>query len=259
MKEKFQIKITCCKINTIYNGSICFSDYNKGFFFKEEYYEAQRLGSVSSVSKSRDVEHDNFEIRVFMYDKNEREIEVFSSLIEGGSVDIFTLDEALTEEKKIQSGIVSQIKMSDKVLYITVYGIGSLLQRPLTEAYSLNCRAIFGDHRCKFDRSKMALKGQIEEVLGKNKFRILENITKQYNSVKFISGNNAGREIEIDSINGSNITIILDNLLFSTGDIIELMPGCDKSIKTCSSVYKNALNFRGEPHIPTVRTILNKS
>ncbi len=243
MKKISQASITCCKIAAIYNGPICFSDCDTSFFFEKEYYEAQRLCLLSNISKSRDLEHDNFEMRLLMHDKSEAEMEVFLSLIEGAAVEVFTLDTTMTEKQNIQSGIISKLKILDQMLYITVFGIGCLLQKPLTEVYSVSCRALFGDDRCKFDRSKISLKTQIKEVVSKNKFHVQENITKQYNTIKFLSGNNAGRETEIASTNGHEIIMVLDNLLFDAGDVIELIPGCDKSIKTCSSVYKNALNL----------------
>ena len=34
------------------------------------------------------------------------------------------------------------------------------------------------------------------------------------------------------------------------GDRVELIEGCDKSLATCAGRFANALNFRGEPHLP---------
>lgn len=33
---------------------------------------------------------------------------------------------------------------------------------------------------------------------------------------------------------------------------------CDKTISTCANVYNNAINFRGEPHVPGVRKLLKE-
>ncbi|MDJ1305820.1 MAG: phage BR0599 family protein [Candidatus Midichloria sp.] len=35
------------------------------------------------------------------------------------------------------------------------------------------------------------------------------------------------------------------------GDNIEITVGCSKTFKVCSEIYQNAVNFRGEPHIPS--------
>jgi uncharacterized phage protein (TIGR02218 family) len=31
---------------------------------------------------------------------------------------------------------------------------------------------------------------------------------------------------------------------------VELREGCDKRFETCTSRFQNAVNFRGEPHLP---------
>jgi hypothetical protein len=32
--------------------------------------------------------------------------------------------------------------------------------------------------------------------------------------------------------------------------LVEVREGCDKQFATCVNRFKNALNFRGEPHVP---------
>ena len=34
------------------------------------------------------------------------------------------------------------------------------------------------------------------------------------------------------------------------GTRVELREGCDKRFETCATRFANALNFRGEPHVP---------
>jgi hypothetical protein len=38
------------------------------------------------------------------------------------------------------------------------------------------------------------------------------------------------------------------------GDQFQLLPGCDRSIATCTSVFNNAIHFGGMPYIPTPET-----
>jgi hypothetical protein len=40
------------------------------------------------------------------------------------------------------------------------------------------------------------------------------------------------------------------------GDTALLMEGCDKSFESCVNRFKNAINFRGEPHKPSQDKIL---
>ena len=36
----------------------------------------------------------------------------------------------------------------------------------------------------------------------------------------------------------------------AAGDLVELHEGCDKAFATCRARFANAVNFRGEPHLP---------
>jgi len=38
------------------------------------------------------------------------------------------------------------------------------------------------------------------------------------------------------------------------GDQFQLLPGCDRTISTCGSVFNNAVHFGGFPYIPTPET-----
>jgi uncharacterized phage protein (TIGR02218 family) len=38
----------------------------------------------------------------------------------------------------------------------------------------------------------------------------------------------------------------------AAGDLVEISEGCDKMLATCSGRFGNAVNFRGEPHLPGI-------
>jgi hypothetical protein len=38
------------------------------------------------------------------------------------------------------------------------------------------------------------------------------------------------------------------------GDEFQLLPGCDRTLATCSNVFNNAVHFGGFPYIPTPET-----
>lgn len=73
--------------------------------------------------------------------------------------------------------------------------------------------------------------------------------------VAFESGLNAGIAREIrnwDGVSGaSGITTLFPfPYEISPGDVVRVLPGCDKSIETCQDRYGNAKNFKGFPHLP---------
>lgn len=69
--------------------------------------------------------------------------------------------------------------------------------------------------------------------------------------VQWLTGDNAGLTSEIESVDGSDISLILGTpYTIQIGDTLKIRPDCDKTWTTCKDVYENQLNFRGEPFIP---------
>lgn len=69
--------------------------------------------------------------------------------------------------------------------------------------------------------------------------------------LKWETGLNAGTSFEIKS--HVNDTVELHQRPFypvAAGDRATLYPGCDGRFRTCVDKFDNALNFRGEPHVP---------
>jgi len=69
----------------------------------------------------------------------------------------------------------------------------------------------------------------------------------------FETGPNAGvvREIKDWTQTGGVVQLFLSAPFTVTpGQKGRLYPGCDKRIATCSDVFSNAINFRGEPYVP---------
>jgi hypothetical protein len=71
-------------------------------------------------------------------------------------------------------------------------------------------------------------------------------------TVKFTSGLNTGKIIEIIDWNqDTGLVTMFEGFPYKieSGDTLEIVQGCDKFFTTCQ-LYNNAVNFRGEPHVP---------
>lgn len=69
--------------------------------------------------------------------------------------------------------------------------------------------------------------------------------------VRWIGGANAGLQTRVLGHDGAALQ--LDAPLArpaQAGDLALLLEGCDKAFATCSARFGNAINFRGEPHLP---------
>lgn len=82
-----------------------------------------------------------------------------------------------------------------------------------------------------------------------------------YGIIRCVSGDNVGfeREIKSHTNSGSIAQIILKEtfpLPITTSDTFDLIRGCDRSFGVCAGDFSNAVNFRGEPHLPGNATLL---
>lgn len=67
-----------------------------------------------------------------------------------------------------------------------------------------------------------------------------------------LTGISAGIKADFNANNRQGLTLL--NRLVATplpGDTFVLEPGCDHTLATCRSKFNNAINFRGEPFVPT--------
>jgi hypothetical protein len=83
--------------------------------------------------------------------------------------------------------------------------------------------------------------------------------TYEGGTIKFTSGLNAGKIIEIvnwDQTTGLATMFEGFPYAIASGDELEIAQGCNKMFATCQ-LYSNAINFRGEPHVPGQDQMLN--
>lgn len=72
-----------------------------------------------------------------------------------------------------------------------------------------------------------------------------------YGVVKWLTGANAGYEMEVKSFAPQVVTLaMLMPFPIQPGDTYKIVAGCDGQISSCKNRYNNVVNFRGEPYIP---------
>jgi len=126
-----------------------------------------------------------------------------------------------------------------------------LYNQPLLQSFSKNCRANFGDLKCKVDKINYNNTYNIEEIFGKT--LVIGNCDKESGYFTYgdaVLGNNQfyskilGHSREVIMLD----KVIPDNMRYNK--VVELIAGCDKKFITCCNKFNNAVNFRGEPLIP---------
>jgi uncharacterized phage protein (TIGR02218 family) len=120
------------------------------------------------------------------------------------------------------------------------------------------CTHIFGGPMCQFNRTSLAATfpagaGSTQTVITNAPISATPFIL---GTITGVTGANAGCSRTVAGfVSGSTVTVKLAFLFpVALGDEFQLLPGCDRTIATCTSVFNNAVNFGGFPYIPTPET-----
>lgn len=174
---------------------------------------------------------------------------------DGALIRLFAVDwEAPDETVLLARGELGTVEIVDGQFTAELRGPTAILERPVVEETSPECRAELGDRRCRVDMAgRRAFAVVVEAADWVLRLDRLENEANAYGYgfLRWVSGNNSGLSAAIMSSAGAMVTLRdLPAFAVEAGDRAELIAGCDKRFATCRGRFGNALNFRGEPHLP---------
>jgi uncharacterized phage protein (TIGR02218 family) len=122
-----------------------------------------------------------------------------------------------------------------------------------------SCTHTFGDAMCQFNRS--SLQATLPAEAGSTPAQIATSVSPTpanlyvQGTIIATTGANAGSSRTIANMDGGWIYLKLAlSSPVAVGDQFQLLPGCDRTIGTCTNVFNNANHFGGFPYIPTPET-----
>lgn len=173
---------------------------------------------------------------------------------DGASVHLAAEDwaDATAAPIKLLSGEIGGVSIHGSGFSADLRGAAARLDDAVCPSTSPECRAQFGDKRCRVDLAGRTRVVTVASVNG-NELTIEEVVDEHFvlGRSRYLDGDNCGVISTILSATGSLIQLRdLPRAAVNAGCRIELREGCDKRFSTCVSRFGNALNFRGEPHLP---------
>jgi len=122
-----------------------------------------------------------------------------------------------------------------------------------------SCTHVFGDAMCQFDRSE--LQATFAAGPGSTQTQIATSMNPTppslyiQGTIAGATGANAGSSRSVANMGSGWVYVKLAFLSpVLPGDEFQLLPGCDRTIATCTNVFNNAIHFGGFPYIPTPET-----
>jgi len=137
----------------------------------------------------------------------------------------------------------------------TLRGPTAAFEATAVELCAPECRAGLGDARCRVDLAPLTVMASVgassdQALIG------VAGVTGDlqrfvHGRLRPLDGANAGLDAQVAAIVDSRIALF-EPLPFAlaSGTRLSLREGCDKRFASCAGRFGNAVNFRGEPHVP---------
>jgi uncharacterized phage protein (TIGR02218 family) len=232
-----------------------FTSHDQDLMIDGLMYRASPGMVPSAIDRSTGFDLDSVDLKGALTSDAIKEDDLMAGRWDGASLWLFAVDWRAPERDPVAllRGTLGAVEFSGNQFGVELRGPTADFAQPVVEATSPHCRASLGDKRCGVD---MASRSARAAVLGMSGAQLtLDQSTPggvfARGTLRFLDGKNAGLSVTILEHDGAVLT--LSELPFHPilpGTRVALMQGCDRQFATCRDRFANALNFRGEPHLP---------
>jgi uncharacterized phage protein (TIGR02218 family) len=253
---------TCWKLTRRDGLIMGFTDHDSDIVFEPVTFVASSGFTASAVQSTSGFAVDNLDVEGMLTSEFIAEADLHAGLYDFAQIEIFLLNYANLSQGKllVRFGWIGEVSYGKNQFVAEVRGLSQKLAQKIGSLFSPTCRAMFGDAKCGKNLNDYKFTATITAVESSQVFTTaLANPAGYFNYgfLKFTSGANDDLQMEVKDYVGGKITLALPMPYeVEVGDSLEVYAGCDKLIKTCKDKFSNAINFRGEPHVPGTDRIL---
>lgn len=243
------------------NLEFFFTTCNTPVTYLGDTYTPLESVSGTAVTASSDLAIDNIEVSGILGDAIQR-TDMVSDLFNGALVEIMRVDYENLGYGHVTTfkGYITEVLLEDGKYLAEVSGISHRLNQVAGAVTAATCRCRrFGDLQCKMVAASYQVSKNVGSVTSAHVITFTGDANASgyydYGILKFTTGANAGIEREVKSHTkvGSDAQLTLRSAFPFTvevGDTATLEAGCDRTFDSCLNKFNNAINFRGEPHLP---------
>lgn len=257
---------TCWRVTRKDGEALFFTDHDRDLVVDGETYQAASAMGVSAVSSQLGMAVDNLEFDGMLSAEAIREEDILAGRYDHAEVSVFMVNytDPAMGRLELKTGWLGEVTLRGGQFVAEIRGLTSRLQQMIGEVYTSTCRAKFGDARCGKDIEAFTFTGTVTEVEAAYAFsdsaREEAGDYFAYGLITFTSGANAGLSMEVrDYAHGRFGLFLPMPYAIEAGDEYSAVAGCDKVFSTCVARFDNAVNFRGEPHVPGTDRMLETS
>lgn len=211
----------------------------------------------SAIERSTALEADTMDVGGALSSGAIAAADLLAGRWDGARVRMFAADwETGATIAELGEGRIGAVELTEDGFTAELAGASAALARPVVEDTSAECRAELGDARCRLALAKHRRFARVVAVANAVvTLDAVEPVAGGYagGTLRWFGGANGGLEQAVDASDGAQVTLRRPPAFaVASGDLVELIEGCDKSLATCAARFGNAVNFRGEPHLPGI-------
>lgn len=254
---------TCWKLTRRDGLILGFTDHDLDLLVDGITYQASSGFTPSAIASSGALNVDNLDVEGMLDAGAMTEADLLAGIYDHAQIDIFEVNYQRPADGQLplRTGWLGEVTLQDGRFLAEVRGLTQPLAQRIGELYNPSCRASLGDARCKVNMASHTKTGTLTGVTSRSVLRDTARNepagTFNFGMLTFTSGQNTGTQMEVKEYTPGLIVLALPLARpVSVGDAYTLAEGCDRSFATCVSRFNNAVNFRGEPHVPGLDRML---
>lgn len=257
---------TCWKVTRRDHTVLGFTDHDQDIEYESVTYLATTGFTPTAIESTAALNVDSLDVEGMLDSNAITEQDMLAGLYDFAQVDVFMLNYEDTSQgvMTLRTGWLGEIIIKKGRFIAEIRGLTQHLSQTVGELYSPSCRANLGDSRCGVNMATLTENGSITAVTSQailtDSSRTEEGGYFAFGKITFISGANSGLSMEVKEYSGGKFVLVLPMpKAIEVGDHYSVTVGCDKTLPTCIDRFNNAVNFRGEPHIPGTDRLLETS
>lgn len=270
-KEDATTLATIFKITCKDGTKLGFTTYSEDIVLSEEpdvIYMAQSGLSKTAIASSNFLNVDNLDVEGFLEDTRINDADIINGKYDKAEVLIAELNYTdtpyqLTKCNILKTGVIGEIKFTKNKWVAELRSLTQYMQTNIGKKIQASCRARFGDSKCGINKATYSFTSTVSTITDNLIINCaLANADEFFNGgeIEFTSGLNNGIVLEIKTwdLATQNLSLqVTAPYQIQSGDTFTVIRGCNKTIGQCQDTFANAVNFRGEPHVPNNATLIN--
>lgn len=249
----------CWKV-TLTNGTVYgFTEADIDLLIDGMPYLAATGFTPGSIQNQTKLAADNFQITSLFNSDVISADDLTSGLWNFAQIEMFIVNYLDIPAGKDILGVfrLGEVTVNGNSFQAEIRGLANAYAQSVGSIYQPTCRARFCDAKCGLNVTDFTYSGSLTgvDINGINLFdteRTEADGTFNYGLVTMTSGDSAGTAMEVKTYTVGTIALQLEFPLgVQVGDTYEIVVGCAKRFnEDCVTRFNNAINFRGEPHLP---------